>query len=336
MKLLSVAVPSYNSANYLEKCIHSLAIAGSEIEILIVDDGSSDTTWELAQQLERQYPDCVRAIHQENKGHGGAVNTGLAHATGAYFKVVDSDDWVEAQALLTVMQTLRHFEQENQLVDLLFTNYVNEIDGVGAKVMSYRQLLPINQMFSWDEVNPFPAGKYLMMHALIYRTQLLRECKLQLPEHTFYVDNLYVYEPLRFAKKMYYLDVDFYRYFIGRNDQSVNEKVMMKRIDQQLKVNYLLIDAVDFEAELHPAVRQYLWQHLEIVMGISSAILNKMGTPTDLEKRKALWDYLKANNPSIYEAMRFGLFGRLVNPSTKSGLWASNKIYRLIRKLGGY
>lgn len=336
MKLLSVAIPSYNSEQYVAKCVESLVVAGEEIEILIVDDGSSDTTWEKAQQLEQQHPTIVRAIHQENKGHGGAVNTGLEHATGEYFKVVDCDDWVDSVALMAVMQKLRYFVNHQQCVELLVTNYVNEIIGHAPKVMAYHKILPTNTYFTWDDVQPFPAGKYLMMHALIYRTQLLKDYRFQLPEHTFYVDNLYVYEPLRYVQSMYYLDVDFYRYLIGRDDQSVNETMMMKRIDQQLKVSYLLIDSVDFQTELHPALRQYLWHHLEIVMGISSAILNKMGKPADIEKRTALWQYLEAKNPSVYEAMRFGLFGRIVNPTTKSGLWASNKIYRLLRKLSGY
>ena len=92
MKLLSIAIPCYNSQDYMESCIESLLVGGEEVEILIVDDGSSDRTAEIADDYARKYPTIVKAIHQENKGHGGAVNTGLAHATGLYFKVVDSDD----------------------------------------------------------------------------------------------------------------------------------------------------------------------------------------------------------------------------------------------------
>ena len=82
----------------------------------------------------------------------------------------------------------------------------------------------------------FMIGQYILMHSVIYRTQLLKECGLELPKHTFYVDNIFVYQPLPHVKNMYYLDVNFYRYFIGRTDQSVNESVMIGRIDQQLRV----------------------------------------------------------------------------------------------------
>ena len=101
--------------------------------------------------------------------------------------------------------------------------------------MSYESVLPVQQIFGWDQVGNFSKGQYIMMHSLIYRTDLLRASQFQLPEHTFYVDNLFVFTPLQQVKTMYYLPVDFYRYLIGREDQSVNEQVMIKRIDQQLK-----------------------------------------------------------------------------------------------------
>ena len=95
MKVLSVTVPCYNSESYMNKCIDSLLKGGEDVEIIIVDDGSSDRTSEIADDYVRRYPSIVKAVHQENGGHGEAVNTGIANATGIYFKVVDSDDWVK-------------------------------------------------------------------------------------------------------------------------------------------------------------------------------------------------------------------------------------------------
>mgnify|MGYP000659468634 FL=1 len=102
--------------------------------------------------------------------------------------------------------------------------------------MSYKLALPKDELFSWNDVKVFVAGQYILMHSVIYRTELLRDCKLELPEHTFYVDNIFVYEPLPHVHTTYYLDVNFYRYFIGRSDQSVNEQVMIGRIDQLIRV----------------------------------------------------------------------------------------------------
>jgi len=110
MKLLSVAIPCYNSEAYMRNCIESLLPGGDEVEILIVDDGSAkDRTAQIADEYEEKYPGICRAIHQENGGHGAAVNAGLRAATGIYFKVVDSDDWVNEEAYREVLETLRHF-----------------------------------------------------------------------------------------------------------------------------------------------------------------------------------------------------------------------------------
>ena len=106
MKLLSIAIPCYNSQDYMENCIESLLVGGEEVEILIVDDGSSDRTAEIADDYARKYPTIVKAIHQENGGHGEAVNAGIRNATGLYFKVVDSDDWVNKEAYVQILKTL--------------------------------------------------------------------------------------------------------------------------------------------------------------------------------------------------------------------------------------
>ena len=127
MKLLSIAIPCYNSQDYMEKCIESLLVGGEEVEILVVDDGSSDRTAEIADAYAAKYPTIVKAIHQENGGHGEAVNAGIRNATGLYFKVVDSDDWVNKEAYIRILETLYELLRGPQTVDLLISNFVYEI-----------------------------------------------------------------------------------------------------------------------------------------------------------------------------------------------------------------
>ena len=217
MKLLSFAVPCYNSEAYMEKCIESLLAGGEEVEILIIDDGSKDRTAEIADGYAEKYPTIVKAIHKENGGHGSAVNTGIANATGLYFKVVDSDDWVKEEVYRQILAKLHELTGGETTLDMLISNFVYEKAGEKhKKVMRYRHALPVDQMFTWDDVHHFHKGQYILMHSVIFRTKLLRECGIQLPEHTFYVDNIYVFEPLPFVRNMYYMDVNFYRYYIGR------------------------------------------------------------------------------------------------------------------------
>ncbi len=243
MKLLTFTVPCFNSEGYLSKCVDSLLAGGDDVEIILVDDGSTDGTAAMADEYERKYPSIVKAVHKENGGHGSAVNTGLEHATGLFFKVVDSDDWVKESAYRQILDILRELAGGEQALDMFISNFVYEKEGEKKnKVMSYRHALPENRIFTWNEVRHFHKGQYILMHSVIFRTRLLKDCGLVLPEHTFYVDNLFVFEPLPFVRNMYYMDVNFYRYYIGREGQSVNENVMISRIDQQIRVNKRMVD----------------------------------------------------------------------------------------------
>ena len=131
MKLLTIAIPSYNSQDYLNHAVESLLPGGDEVEILIVNDGSRDGTAKIADEYERKYPGIVRAIHKENGGHGDAVMTGIRNAAGKYYKVLDSDDWFDTEAFLRVLNRLKDLDAAGGSVDLLLSNYV--YDKAGAR-----------------------------------------------------------------------------------------------------------------------------------------------------------------------------------------------------------
>ncbi|HHA8651905.1 TPA: glycosyltransferase family 2 protein [Streptococcus pneumoniae] len=262
MKLLSIAISSYNAAAYLHYCVESLVIGGEQVGILIINDGSQDQTQEIAECLASKYPNIVRAIYQKNKCHGGAVNRGLAEASGRYFKVVDSDDWVDPRAYLKILEILQELESKGQEVD--------------------------------------------------------------------------VFTPLQQVKTMYYLPVDFYRYLIGREDQSVNEQVMIKRIDQQLKVNRLLVDQLDLSQVSHPKMREYLLNHIEITTVISSTLLNRSETAEHLAKKRQLWTYIQQKNPEVFQAIRKTMLSRLTKHSVLPDRKLSNVVYQITKSVYGF
>lgn len=302
MKLLSVAIPCYNSAAYMAKAIDSCLVLGEDVEIIVVDDGSAkDNTLEIGRQYEEEYPTIVKCVHQENGGHGQAVNTGLKNATGLYFKVLDSDDWFDEKALIKVMDILKGFVKDGKGVDMFLANYVYEKPSLQKhKAIRYGGVFPQNEIFTWSDIGRFKMSQNILMHSVIYRTELLRDCKLQLPLHTFYVDNIFVYNPLPYVKTMYYCNVDLYRYFIGRDDQSVNEKVMIGRIDQQIRVTKIMIDAYDLTKIRNKKLRNYMVKYLTMMMTVSSVFLIKEGSEKSLEKREELWNYLKTQNKGMY------------------------------------
>ena len=336
-KLITFAVPCYNSAAYMEHCVDTLLQGGGDIEIILVDDGSTkDDTPAICDRYAAEHPDVVRVIHQPNGGHGEGVNQGLRHARGAYYKVVDSDDWVDVDALHKVLDKLRQFTRDGRPVDMLITNYVYEhVEDNTQKVVRYTNVFPTGRMFTWDRIGRFRPSQYLLMHSVIYRTQLLRDCGLELPKHTFYVDNIFVYQPLPAARNLYYMDVDLYRYFIGRADQSVNEQVMVTRVDQQLRVNYYMIDCHDLRQVYahHRKLGRYMFNYLAMMVAISSIFLTIDGSPEAIGEKTRLWEYLRAKDPALYRRMRYRSVPALTNLPSYQGRKLSVALYRLVRKI---
>ena len=337
MKYISFAIPCYNSEAYMEKAIQSILPGGEDVEIIVVNDGSSDGTSEVAKKYEEKYPGIVKAVDKENGGHGDAVNTGLAHATGVYFKVVDSDDWVDEEALLKILSAVKGFVDADSKVDMLISNYVYEKVGMThKKVIHYRNVLPQNQVFRWDDIGSFHLDQYILMHSVIYRTEMLRLCQLKLPKHTFYVDNIYVYYPLPHVRTLYYMDVDFYRYFIGREDQSVNEKVMISRIDQQIYVTKSMISMYELRMVESKKLRKYMINYLAIMMTVSSILCIRSKKPENLVKKKELWAYLKKKDYKTYIKIRYGILGQTMNLPGRPGRKVSSLAYSVARRLIGF
>ena len=337
MKYISFAIPCYNSQDYMAHAIESILPGGEDIEIIIVNDGSKDRTSEIAHEYMEKYPTIIKVVDKENGGHGDAVNSGLMHATGKYFKVVDSDDWVDEDALHKILDVLRHMEEDGMELDMLIANYVYEkVGATHKKVIHYRNVLPQDEIFRWDDMGHFRLDQYILMHSVIYRTDMLKLIQLHLPKHTFYVDNLVAFIPLASVQSMYYLDVNFYRYFIGRDDQSVNEKVMIKRIDQQIRVNKLMVNAYINCKSTNKHLKKYMFSYLDIITTISSIMLIRANTEESLHKKKELLEYIKTEDKQVYRKLRHSLFGRVMNLPGRGGRKMSVAAYKISQKFYGF
>lgn len=335
MKYITFAVPCYNSESYMDRCIETLLTGGKLVEIVLVDDGSSDATAEIADRYQEKYPDIIKVVHQPNSGHGEGVNQGLRHATGKYFKVVDSDDWLDPHALHRLLDQLRYWDNRGDQVDLVICNYIyDHLYEHTQHTVRFPLAFRSGVISTWDDMGFFDPTQYMIMHSLIYRTEILRQCGLKLPKHTFYVDNIFVYQPLPEVETIYYLNLDLYRYFIGRDDQSVNEKNMIKRVDQQLRVTRIMMEAVDVYAlpVTQDKLRAYMLNYFSMMMAISSIFLTLDGSPEAMEKRKQLWADLKAHDPRLCRRCRLSVAEACNLPG-----WLGCKLsiggYRIAQKL---
>ena len=307
-KLITFTVPCYNSADYMRKCIDSILVGGDDVEIIIVDDGSKDDTAKIADEYAEKYPNIVKVIHKENGGHGSGVNAGLKNASGKFFKVVDSDDWLDEKSLKELLKTVKAHVEKGEEADLYITNYVYEhVADNTSFVSEYRRKFPVGKFFDWNSGKKFYFSHVLMMHSLMYRRQVLIDCNLTLPEHTFYVDNLYAYIPLPCTHKVFYLDVDLYRYFIGRADQSITSENLFKRYDQQVLVWEKMVEAYGYDElmSLQKGLRKYMFHYLKALTAVAEYVVGGKDSPERRKAYKEMWAKVKARDKRLYYCIRY-------------------------------
>lgn len=228
-KILSFIIPSYNCEQYLDKCITSFLNKDvlDKLDVIIVNDGSTDGTEAIARKYSEAYPQSVRFISQVNKGHGGALNTGCAAAVGKYLKVIDADDWVETQNLKQFVDFLETCES-----DVVLTHHYtrNISTNETKKWKSYPK--QFGKAYTFDEIMSDwkSFDRSLTFHGITYHTEFYHENAIQLSEHVFYEDHEFATIPCCYAKSVTPCDLFIYDYRIGDVQQSVSDANQLKRI----------------------------------------------------------------------------------------------------------
>lgn len=235
MKVLSFIIPAYNSEAYIDKCVSSMIVPKlmDKLEIIVVNDGSEDMTKEKAEKFCRLFPESVRLITQENRGHGGAINTGTAFAQGKYLKIIDADDWVETENLAGYINFLENCES-----DVVLTHH-RTIDIGNGEIKKWRSYpeqygteFTLGQILDcWKKFD-----RSMTFHGITYRTEFYHAHRISLPEHVFFEDHEYAAFPCCYASKITCFDIFVYDYRIGDVNQSVSDLNQLKRIDHIEKV----------------------------------------------------------------------------------------------------
>lgn len=332
---LSVVIPCYNSAAYVEKCVESLLV-GKDVEVVIVDDGSTDDTPRIADDFAARFPDRVKVVHQPNGGHGEAINSGLKVATGDYFRVVDSDDWVDEAALNALLSAMRKDEADGCPKDMYVTNYVyTHADGSPDNVIDYRHVFKGGKATSWKQTRKFGVNTYLTLHSVTFLTKLVRDSGVILPRHVFYEDNYFIYVPLRLVETFRYVDVDLYRYFIGREGQSVQSDVFAKRYAQQIAVSEMTFLHYDIGEEIKRNKKRgkCMYHNCRMLLAIATAGARLNGSEEAERRCNEMWDNCIRHDKTFGKKLRYrspiafqmfpGEFGRKF----------ANFLYRTTRKI---
>lgn len=335
MKLLTVAVPCYNSADYMRKCIDSLLVGGDRIEIVIIDDGSTDDTGVIADDYAAKCPNIVKVVHQPNGGHGEGINQGLAKAVGLYFRVCDSDDWLESEALLTLLDKMEQAEADGGY-DLFVTNYVySHEDAKKDNVIDYKHEFRNGKATSWSRTRKFGLNTYLTLHSCTFRTDVVRKCGIVLPKHVFYEDNLFVYAVLPYTEKLCYLDINLYRYFIGREGQSVQSDVFARRYAQQMYISKLVFEMYDIgkQIEANKKRGKYMYHEVRMLLAIATAGARLNGSEQAERDWADMWKDCIKHDPKYGKKLRYLTPIAFQTLPGKVGGRIANSLYRLTRKL---
>lgn len=337
-KLITFCVPSYNSAAYLSRALDSLLPGGEEIEVIVIDDGSTDSTLEIAKEYERKYPNIFKAVHEENRGHGGAINNALSLAAGKYFKVLDSDDWVKEDGLSALLYEIRYF-QKGQEPDFILMPYTYRYGDTlkERQTIYYGRFIKAKPktLFTWDSFRRLDYAHYLTLHSSIYKTSILRDdAKLSLPEHCFYEDNYLISYPLKFVKTLYYIDKPFYQYLLGRDGQSMQTANLVKRNENLARVATLSFTNTDLQEVKKINKKLYHIIRHQMAMMTSSHLLytSLKDKKTSKREKEEFIKILKTINhkqykilhrsPVVWWSSKTNFIGTL---SSKLSIWAMRK-----------
>ena len=226
-KQLTISVAAYNAEDYLDICLQSFIASGvlDALDVIVVNDGSKDSTIQIAEKYSKEYPDSIRVIDKPNGGHGSTIITSIPVAMGRYYKIVDSDDWLEPESLKRYIEDLKESNE-----DLIVNHYYYVYTSGKKELITYSNGQDDSKFVNLD------------IHSLTIKTNIIKQVGPIIDEHCFYVDTELAIFPMKYVKTIKRLDYPLYDYLIGREGQSVDSANMLKRRDQLENVTKRCVD----------------------------------------------------------------------------------------------
>lgn len=295
-KLLSIIIPTYNMERYLSKCLESVTatIVPDSVEIIVVNDGSKDNSLSIARSFQAKRSDIVEIIDKENGNYGSCINVGLAKAAGKYVKVLDADDWFNTEGLVTFLSLLKNVD-----ADLILTDYTMVYTN-GRKRSAHRNWSVYHE---YDETLMADSSFLKMqMHAVTYRSALLRDSEYRQTEGISYTDQEWIFYPMRFVRKIKYFNIDLYQYLLGREGQTMDVHVIRKCVSHHiLIVKRMLMEYTSWHEGGNGNKNIYFdYRLLSLTRNIYKLELLSLDNTFDHKLVKEFDDFIKEHFPDFY------------------------------------
>ena len=264
-KVLSVSIAAYNVEKYLKETLDSfLTIAeAGEVEVLIVNDGSSDSTKEIAQKYCDMYPQTFILVDKENGGWGSTLNVGIEKAHGKYFKQLDGDDYFDSENLSEFIEFLK-----SKNVDLVYTPFVSFDDKTGTEVQRFfisNKRYPMQRAIKFDRV---ASGLPFAMHSCTWRTSLLKDKKIRVMEKCFYTDKEFILRAAIETRSVCFYNKVIYCYRVARDGQSMSAIGFQKHYKDLLKTVDTYIDLYH-HVDMLPGIKKLFREQSQIAVDLS-------------------------------------------------------------------
>ena len=309
MKLLSIVIPSYNSEKYISQCLKSLLIGrDDELDVIVVNDGSTDNTSKIAHKFADEHS-FVRVVDKPNAGHGSGVNVGIELAKGLYFKILDSDDLLDEEGLLHLLDNIKKNNEKNNNPDLYMADYCSYPENsntYNARISFQKHMKKLEEVVSWVGLPRIGITDFFMIHMCYVKTKLLQDNHVELLERTFYEDNQFMFYVLIYTKTLCYLTKPIYKYTVGRKGQSISLENMSKKYEHQHRVMRSMIEAINYDdyKKMHKHQRFEIRHDLSKI-AMLTYFYTYIGTGKERHRKyKSTLRYFKNTNPKMYRIWR--------------------------------
>lgn len=311
MKLLTISIAAYNVDAFLDQLMQSLIDSQvlEYLEILVVDDGSNDLTAEKAMLYQQRYPEAVRLISKENGGHGSTINRGIREATGKYFRVLDGDDWLHPIHLRGLVEKLNRIN-----ADMILSTYCSCFADGTKEIVDDFPMLEDGKLYSFDEIQS--RVEWMRIHTAIYRTDLLRENRIMLDEHCYYVDAEFMLFPIPYVETIYFSKPYIYCYRLGLSSQSVSREGRLRHIGDGERVSRSLLTYYRrIESYLPESKKKYFEEGIAFhCLFHFKSLMMLPASPANKKKLCAFETFVKEENSAVFEKMALkGARSRMLN-----------------------